>query len=80
MLVDHLIKFKGCRGHTRVMGDVTGMEEFVADRSRLLQLIPEFVNPDFAQRERLPAEARLTEDEDDEVEDEWLGLGVKILN
>jgi hypothetical protein len=71
MLVDHLIDFKGCRCHTRVMGEATGMKEFVEDRIGLLEGIPEFADPDFAQVERLPAEARLTDDENDEVEDDW---------
>ena len=72
MVVDHLIEFKGCRRHTRVMGDgMTGMEEFVKNRLRLRQRIAEFGDPDFAQVERLPVEARRMEDQDDDVEDEW---------
>src|SRR5579859_4437463 len=72
MLVDHLIDFKGCRRHTRVMGDgMTGMEEFVEDCRRLRQRIPEFTDPDFAQVERLPADARPREDQDDDIEDKW---------
>jgi hypothetical protein len=36
MLVAHLIDFKGCRRHTRVMDEATGMKEFMEDRMRLL--------------------------------------------
>jgi hypothetical protein len=56
------------------MGSATGMEEFAQDRMRLLEGIPEFKDPDFAQAERLPVEARVREDEDSEVEDEWRKL------
>jgi len=71
MLVDHFIDFKGCRRHTRVVDEGTGLKEFTKERSRLLQKIPEFQDPDFAHVERLPAEARLGEADNDEVEDEW---------
>ena len=72
MLVDHLIDFKGCARHIAVIGDdITGMYEFIHNRDRLLQEIPEFADPDFARAERLPAEARLIVEEDGEVEDEW---------
>ena len=71
MLVAHLIDFKGCRRHTRVMDEATGMKEFMEDRMRLLRQVPAFEDPDFAQAERLPIEARVIEDQDEEVEDEW---------
>src|SRR5579859_6026512 len=72
MVADHLIEFKGCRRHTRVMGDgISGMEEFVKNRKRLRRRIPEFGDPDFAQVERLPVNARPIEDQDNDVEDEW---------
>src|ERR1700689_3164460 len=72
MLVDHFIDFKGCKQHARVIGEeIMGMKEFIEGRDQLLRQIPEFADPDFAQVERLPAEARLTDDENDEVEDEW---------
>ena len=59
MVADHLIEFKGCRRHTRVMGDgISGMEEFVKNRKRLRRRIPEFGDPDFAQVERLPLDQR----------------------
>ena len=71
ILVDHFINFKGCRRHTQVVDKGTGLKEFIKERSRLLQRIPEFQDPDFAQIERLPAEARLGEADNDEIEDEW---------
>jgi len=72
MLVDHWIDFKGCKHHAAVKGDdITGMEEFIKDRQELLQQIPEFADPDFAQMDRLPMEARLLPDRNPEVEDEW---------
>ena len=72
MLVNHLIDFKGCKRHTAVIGDdITGMQEFVNDRHKLLDEIPQFTDPDFAQPNRLPGPARLPDDVDDEVEDEW---------
>src|SRR5262245_36683731 len=72
MLVDHWIDFKGCKHHAAVKGDdITGMEEFIKARQELLQQIPEFADPDFAQMDRLPMEARLLPDRNPEVEDEW---------
>jgi hypothetical protein len=72
MLVDHWINFKGCEHHTAVIGDdITGMKEFIKDRNELLQTMPQFPGPDFAQPNRLPTEARLPDDPDSEVEDEW---------
>jgi len=47
------------------------MQEFVDDRRELLGAIPEFEEPDFANAERLPVGARLTDDDEEEVEDEW---------
>ena len=50
MLVDHFIEFHGCKRHLAVIGDeITGFQEFVDDRDRLLQQVPQFVNPDFGQ-------------------------------
>ena len=50
MLVDQWIGFKGCKRHTPIIGDhIMGMKEFVNDRDKLLQKIPEFADPDFAQ-------------------------------
>jgi len=70
--VDHLIDFKGCQGHLPVIGDeITGLQEFIDERHKLLQQVPEFRDPDFAQPERLPIGARLPEDSNDEIEDEW---------
>jgi hypothetical protein len=72
MLVDHLTKFKGCTGHRPVMGETTtGMREFIDDRQELLQTIPQFTDPDFAQPERLPVDARLPDDPDNELKEEW---------
>ena len=72
MLVDHLIDFKGCKRHRPVMGDdITGMEEFVHDRWKLLNGTPQYSDPDFAQPERLPIEARLPAEKDEDVMDEW---------
>src|SRR5437667_7954818 len=72
MLVDHLIEFKGCKGHRAVIGDdIMGMQEFVDYRRKLLDEIPEFGVPDFAQINRLPVQARLPSDDKDEIEDEW---------
>src|SRR5271156_1829764 len=73
MLVDHFIESKGCKRHMAVTGDeITGMQEFVDDRHKLLQQIPQFTDPDFAQANRLPVRARLPDDPGDEVEDEWI--------
>jgi hypothetical protein len=75
MLVDHWIDFKGCKRHTPIIGDnITGMKEFVSDRQKLLQKVPEFADPDFAQIDRLPEEARLSGDRDEDIEDEWRKL------
>jgi hypothetical protein len=72
MVVDHLIEFQGCKRHTAVFGDnITGMQEFVDDRRKLLDKIPQFADPDFAQIDRLPVQARLPDDDGDEVKDEW---------
>ena len=71
MLVDYFINFKGCKRHVPMIGDnITGMQEFVEDRHELLQQIPDFADPSFAQIDRLPIKAQLPED-DDEVQDEW---------
>ena len=72
MLVDHLIDFKGCKRHTAVIeDDITGMQEFMDDRNKLRDEIPQFTDPDFAQTNRLPVQARLPDDVGDKVEDEW---------
>jgi hypothetical protein len=71
MLVDHLIKFKGCTHHQPVADMTTGMQEFIHDRRELLQTIPQFADPDFALPERLPVEARLPDEPGDELEEEW---------
>jgi hypothetical protein len=47
------------------------MKEFTDERVELLQQLPQFAEPDFAQVNRLPVEARLPDDPDDEVQDEW---------
>jgi hypothetical protein len=70
MLVDHLTKFKGCTHHQPVAETTTGMREFIHDRRELLETIPQFADPDFAQPERLPVEARLP-GQSDELEEEW---------
>ena len=46
------------------------MREFIHDRQELLETIPQFADPDFAQPERLPVDARLPGDPD-ELEEEW---------
>ena len=75
MIVNHWINFKGCKRHTTIMGDdITGMKEFVNERHKLLEQIPEFADPDFAQINQLPTRARLAGDEDEEIEDEWRKL------
>jgi hypothetical protein len=58
---------------------IMGMKEFVYERHKLLQQIPEFADPDFAQINRLSTEARLTEDENEEIEDEWRKLSENSL-
>jgi len=73
MLVDHFINFKGCtqEEHTRNMRKShpsMSMEEFVNERRDIMQEYPTIWNPDFAQDERLPADARIY---DDELEDQW---------
>lgn len=66
MLVDHLAKFKGCTGRRPVTGETTtGIREFIHDHQKLLQTILQFTDPDFAQPERLPVDARLPDDTDD---------------
>src|SRR5277367_3593395 len=66
------MEFKGCNRHFPVIADqITGLQEFTDDRHRLLQQIPEFSDPDFAQVNRLPVSARSPSDPSDEVEDEW---------
>jgi hypothetical protein len=60
MLVDHLIKFKGCTHYQLVVDMTTGMRQFIHDRRELLETIPQFADPDFALPERLPVEARLS--------------------
>jgi hypothetical protein len=80
MLVDHWIDFKGCKRHTPIIGgNITGMKEFVDVRQKLLQKVPEFADPDFAQVERLPEEARLLGDRDEDIEDEWRKLSNNSL-
>jgi len=51
------------------------MEEFIDQRNQLLQEICEFRDPDFAQPEVLPVNARLSGDPEEEVEDQWKDLG-----
>ena len=65
MLVDHWINFNGCKSHKAIIGDeIMGMKEFMEQRQELLQSIPQFKDPDFAQMDRLPARARLLRDSD----------------
>jgi hypothetical protein len=71
IIVNHWITFKECKHHTTITGDhMTRIKEFVNERHKLLQRIPEFADPDFAQINRLPTEARLTKNENEEIEDE----------
>ena len=73
MLVDHLIRFQGFDCHSRVTDDsMLSMSEFTQQRNELLASIPMFDCSDFALPERLPANARLPDDDDDseELEDE----------
>jgi hypothetical protein len=64
MLVDHFINFKGCTRHQQpaVEDGTIGMKEFTDERVELLQQLPQFEDPDFAQVNRLPVEARLPDD------------------
>ena len=80
MLVDHFIHFKGCDHHTAIM-DESGMSmrEFIERRDHLLEQMPEWSDPDFAQPDRLSVNARLPGDPKDEVKDEWKKLGGKPL-
>ena len=72
MLVDHFIKFKGCKHHRPVLDNTAmGMEEFIHDRYELLETIPDFEDPEFAKGENLPVEARLVGEPDDMNETEW---------
>jgi hypothetical protein len=81
MLVDHFIKFKGCTHHTPVVGEfITGMQEFNNDRQQLLDKIPQFLDPDFAQPDRLPVSARLRDDPGSELDDEWKKLSSNPLS
>lgn len=50
------------------------MKEFVNVLQKLRQNFPEFADPDFAQIERLPEEARLSGNWDENIEDEWRKL------
>ena len=78
--MDHWIDFKGCKRHTSIIdGNIMGMKEFVDVRQKLLQKVPEFADPDFAQVERLSEEARLLEDRDEDIEDEWRKLSNNSL-
>ena len=80
MLVDHFINFKGCTHHTPVNGElVTGMQDFINDRQNMLEKIPQFTDPDFAQPDRLPVNVRLPDDPGHEVEDEWKKLNGNAL-
>jgi len=55
MLVDHLINFNGCMHHTPVISElIMGMRDFINDRRELLEKIPQFMDQDFAQPDRLP--------------------------
>jgi len=56
--VDHFISFKGCSHHTPVDADEYGMRAFTRERGQAG--VP---NPDFAEDERLPPEARVGESE-----------------
>lgn len=80
MLVDHFVHFKGCDHHAPVT-DESGisMEGFIRRRKALLQQIPEFADPDFAQPNMLPVNARMSNDPKDEVQDEWKELSGKPL-
>src|SRR5579859_765877 len=56
------------------------MGDFIDDRRKLLETIPQFVDPDFAQPDRLPVRARLPCDPGHEVEDEWKKLSGNVLS
>ncbi|HMD14965.1 MAG TPA: hypothetical protein VKI62_10090, partial [Bacteroidota bacterium] len=78
LFVEHFVKFKGCERHTVASGDDTiGMQEFINQRRDLIEQIPEFTIPDFAQSNRLPRETPSPEEEDEEEneeedeDDEW---------
>ena len=72
MLVDHFIDFKGCdaadHSHDYDENEIS-MTEFVNARNEILQQFPILAEPDFAQDDRLPAEARIYENDD--INDNW---------
>lgn len=82
MLVDHFICFKGCKQHHTTVTDDSGMsmQEFIDQRDQLLQQMPGWSDPDFAQSDLLPVNARLPGDPKDEVKDEWDELSGKPLS
>ena len=80
MMVDHLIDFKRCDSHDTNTDDMEiSMEEFVEHRYNELAKIPDFSDPDFAQLNRLPPNARLADDPKDTIKDEWRKLSGEPL-
>ena len=95
MLVDHFIDFKGCNAgdhsHDYDENEIS-MSEFVNARNEILQQFPILAEPDFAQDDRLPAEARnyendgmndnwakrLTDSLDHMTAEEWNGSWMKV--
>jgi hypothetical protein len=72
MLVDHFLNFKGCNPEDHVQNyDSTdlSMSEFVDERIKIFNEIPEITEPDFAQEHRLPKNARIFSESN--FEDEW---------
>lgn len=72
MLVDHFIDFKGCNpadhNHDYDENHI-GMSEFIKAREEIFDQVPTLAEPDFAQDERLPAEARMYDNDD--IQDDW---------
>jgi hypothetical protein len=61
MLADHFINFKGCNPatHSRHHDENhISMLEFIKLRERIFDQVPTLAEPDFAQDNRLPDEAR----------------------
>ena len=63
----------GCEKHASARNDGAGlsMKEFIDRRNDFLQKINDFNDPDFAQPQSLPVNARLPGDPKDDVQDDW---------
>ena len=72
MLVNHFLNFKGCNLEDYVQNyDLTdlSMSEFVDERIKIFNEIPEITEPDFAQEYRLPKNSRIFSESN--FKDEW---------